>query len=377
MPNLPELKDSGLSYYYTATTALDRYFRAPEAPNSYIAVQGTLVDLARIYPRLRYPGLAVSDAAVYGEESTLYFRCIDTIKESHPSPYPVMKLLYDPEHDHFLDPCSVYPLLRSRSLKDAGAGDTLQNSGSGNRTFRTDDLLQAAVLMSRYNYDFDPDRAAAVRITEKPPPEYQRIILSDILTGMFPWKGMQFLADCGLLDALWPELSGLDKTNHSKEYHPEGNVWEHSLESFRYRKAPDLTLTLGLLLHDAGKPSAKKSRENAFDGHAEIGARIARGFLRRLEFPESIVSDVVFLVKHHMIPGAMQRLPLYRTEKLMSKEIFPLLLELYRCDLSSTYRGPDGFYRACKIYRNFLRYRKNPFRSSEGKKLARLYIESR
>jgi poly(A) polymerase len=230
--------------------------------------------------------------------------------------------------------------------------------------------------MSRYNYDFDPGHTAAARPAEKPPPEYQRIILTDILTGMFPWKGMQFLADCGLLDVLWPELSGLDKTDHSKEFHPEGNVWEHSLESFRYRKVPDLTLTLALLLHDAGKPSARKSREKAFDGHAEIGARIARKFLRRLVFPESIVSDVVFLVKHHMIPGAMQRLPLYRTEKLMSKEIFPLLLELYRCDLSSTYRGPDGFYRACKIYRNFLRYRKNPYRTNEGKKLARLYVES-
>jgi len=61
----------------------------------------------------------------------------------------------------------------------------------------------------------------------------------------------------------------------------------------------------------------------------------------------------------------------------MESDLFPGLLEVYRCDLSSTFRGPDGYYEACKVYRAFLKHRKNPFRSSDGKKVQHLreYVE--
>jgi poly(A) polymerase len=73
-----------------------------------------------------------------------------------------------------------------------------------------------------------------------------------------------------------------------------------------------------------------------------------------------------------MLPGALKTLPVYRVERTMESELFPALLEVYRCDLSSTFRGPGGYYEACKVYRAFLKHRKNPFRSSDGKKIQRL-----
>jgi poly(A) polymerase len=76
-----------------------------------------------------------------------------------------------------------------------------------------------------------------------------------------------------------------------------------------------------------------------------------------------------------MVPGAIAKLPVYRTEKVMSSPLFPELLELYRCDVSSTFRGPDGYYQACRTYRSFLKHSKNPFRSSDGKKRLRLLVE--
>jgi poly(A) polymerase len=59
----------------------------------------------------------------------------------------------------------------------------------------------------------------------------------------------------------------------------------------------------------------------------------------------------------------------------MRSRLFPILLELYRCDLSSTFRGPDGYYRACRIYRSFLKNVSNPFRDAAGKKLVKLYVD--
>jgi poly(A) polymerase len=76
-----------------------------------------------------------------------------------------------------------------------------------------------------------------------------------------------------------------------------------------------------------------------------------------------------------MLPPFIAKLATYRTEHVMSSPLFPLLLELYRCDVSATYRGPDGYYEACKVYRRFLRNKSNPFRNADGKKLLRLYVE--
>ena len=59
---------------------------------------------------------------------------------------------------------------------------------------------------------------------------------------------------------------------------------EHTLATFAHRKVPDLVLSLGLLLHDAGKPRATPQEGKRFFAHAEIGARVARRFLGRLGF---------------------------------------------------------------------------------------------
>jgi len=201
------------------------------------------------------------------------------------------------------------------------------------------------------------------------------MVLSNILTGTSPWEGLRLLEAAGFVDAYWPELAAMRQVQHSKEYHPEGDVWTHTLETFRYRKSNNMVLTLGLLLHDSGKPHAPRTRERAFGGHAEIGVRYARSFLRRLEFPETVASDVAWLVSKHMYPAALHKLPLFRTERMMAHPLFPMLLELFRCDIESTFRGPDGYYRACKVYRDYLRNSGNPFRTPEGKKTLRLYVE--
>ena len=70
--------------------------------------------------------------------------------------------------------------------------------------------------------------------------------------------GFELLKNCGFIATHWQELAALDEVDHSKEYHPEGNVWKHTMEALRYRKAAsgsfDRRLSLGLLLHDSGKP---------------------------------------------------------------------------------------------------------------------------
>jgi poly(A) polymerase len=178
--------------------------------------------------------------------------------------------------------------------------------------------------------------------------------------------------------------------DHSKEFHPEGNVWKHTLETFRYRKALgrrnpvqgkgnaeeiggsfDLTLSLGLLLHDIGKPSAASSGAHRFEGHAELGAAKARRFMERLGFESVLIEHVYYLVRNHMLPAALPRLPLIRTEEVICSPLFPTLLELYRCDESSSFKGLDGYYESSAAYQSYLRNVRNPYRSADGRKISR------
>ena len=181
--------------------------------------------------------------------------------------------------------------------------------------------------------------------------------------------------DSGLVAAHWPLLAEMDSVHHAKEHHPEGNVWKHTLESFSHRKVNELVLGLGLLLHDCGKSYAQAQGGNRFDQHAQIGSHKAGDFLYKMQFPNDVIESVEYLVRNHMMPAAVEGLPTFRTEEVMASPLFPELLELYRCDVSSTFRGPDGYYRACKTYRSFLKHRRNPFRSSDGKKRLRLLVE--
>ena len=106
------------------------------------------------------------------------------------------------------------------------------------------------------------------------------------MTGRAPEKGLRLLHDAGIVASWWPEMAAMAGVPQSKEHHPEGDVWEHTLATFAHRKVPDLVLSLGLLLHDAGKPRAtpqdgKRSSPTPRSAPAWRGASSAGSVSRR------------------------------------------------------------------------------------------------
>jgi poly(A) polymerase len=120
----------------------------------------------------------------------------------------------------------------------------------------------------------------------------------------------------------------------------------------------DPELGLALLLHDCGKPSSHRSEGNQFHRHAQIGAAVAVRFLRSLEFDEEVIRRIRYLVANHMVPSFLSASPPPAIAEVLDHELFPLLLELFRCDISSSFRGPEPYYQACKLYRNWKRKRR-------------------
>jgi poly(A) polymerase len=381
---LDALAGRGFPVYLWGFSAIDMYLGRGAAPATLALTGADAADLARIFGELRYPGIDLADAAVDREESLCLFRCADfgpgksfftPCGESRRPSFGFLEFYRDWRTGHFIDPRENYPLLR-QCLK--GLRPELQPENINPCIERGRALMDWSLILAKY-FPLDETRPSGRELFgglaagPRPCIEELRLLLAGLLTSPNPGLGLEFLKKNGFLSEYWPELAVLDDVDQSKEFHPEGNVWKHTLETFRYRKASggtyDLRLSLGLLLHDIGKAHAETSGGRRFDGHAELGERQARRFLERLGFSAALTSDVCYLVRHHMFPAALPRLSLSRSEDRMASPLFPTLLELYRCDESSSFKGLDGYYESSAAYQSYLRYRRNPYRSADGKKL--------
>ena len=381
------LADEEFSIRFHGFSALDMYMGLPALPFLWAETNADISVLAGFFEHLRFPGAEVADGAVDTPEATCYFRCLDSddVKENVPS-LSLFSFAYDWRTRRFLDPLGLYPLLRTVrdrkdfSIEDGETAASLPEISFNREAGRYRIIMDCALLLARYNFPLALSGFAETleqcRLAPPPGPEDQRAFLSCLLVSPRPDLGLKFLKRYGFVDELWPELACFNDVDHSKEFHPEGNVWNHTLETFQHRKAAnngafDLRLSLGLLLHDAGKPISASYGNHRFDGHAELGARAAARFLERLEFAPSLIDDVFFLVKNHMLPAALKRLPLARTGEIMASPLFPTLMELYRCDESSSFKGLDGYYENSAAYQAYLKNVRNPYRSADGKKIGR------
>ncbi|MDR0876589.1 MAG: HD domain-containing protein [Treponema sp.] len=408
----------GFSADLLGFSAIDRYLGRDCLPFVTVVTDADISDLARIFEGLRFPGVAIADGAADEAGWAWYFLCRDpelppvsALCRSPNDRQPCFKLLdfnQDGRTGRFRDPWGVYPWLRQIKTGNADTAkktvythgythvDThttepwWKNCNSGGGKSRA--FMEAALILARYcdEEEYRPKLLKEIirslqclNEDQIPGAEGQRLLLLGILASPNPGLGLEFLKNAGLLEELWPELAELDQVDQSKEFHPEGNAWKHTLETFRYRKAAahngalagpmsyDARLSLGLLLHDLGKAHAESSGAHRFEGHAELGARQARRFLERLGFEGALVADICYLVRNHMLPAALPRLPLTRTQEVLESPLFPVLLELYRCDESSSFKGLDGYYESSAAYQAYLKHRRNPYRLADGKKMGK------
>ena len=347
---LERLREEKIPYLYCGFSSLDRYFRFREEGPTYLATDSSIIALAKTFDDLQFPGLPFEDAAVQIGTGRLVFRCLDSFAQPPQGPFTVQSLLYDPQRGAFLDKSGIYPHLRAKAL--VATPDSFPPWL---------ELCEAAKLVSRYHYEAGDWQWAWRPADALPPTAYQRDLLTSLLTSKGSSKGLALLESAGFVRAAWPELAVMTTIPHVKDFHPEGNVWEHTLEALKYRKRANLTLSLALLLHDSGKPEAEGSGEKRFDGHSDLGAGITVKFMRRLGFSEELMEGVGFLVRYHMMPPALKILPPWRTERVLSSPLFPLLLELHRADVCSSYGDESGYFEACRIYKAFLRDKGNPY----------------
>lgn len=115
--------------------------------------------------------------------------------------------------------------------------------------------------------------------------------------------GIRLLDELRLLERVLPEISALKGVPQPEEYHPEGDVFEHTLLALEVADALGLSypVKLGVLFHDVGKPWAyRRSGGRHMGGHEAVGERITEEALRRLRFSNREIKRILFLVREHM-----------------------------------------------------------------------------
>src|SRR6185436_5649413 len=142
-------------------------------------------------------------------------------------------------------------------------------------------LIRAVRFAARFGYKIEPStrQALAALAPEVLEVSAERIRdeLAKILMGDQPDQGVRLLHQTGLLKIILPEVAATEGVQQPPEFHPEGDVFIHTLLLLEKMRSPSFELAFGALLHDVGKPPTFTIKERIrFDNHCEVGSRMAR-----------------------------------------------------------------------------------------------------
>lgn len=250
--------------------------------------------------------------------------------------FTINGLLLDPETNQVLDFVGGRDDLRSGVIRAIGDPET---------RFREDHLrmLRAIRFAARFGFSIDAATLAAIcKLHEKIAAisaERVQGELVRILTEGGARPGFELLDASGLLPEILPEVAAMKGVEQPPEFHPEGDVWVHTLMMLEGLRAPAETLALGVLLHDVGKPPTFRVADRIrFDGHAEVGAEMAVRILTRLRFPNGTIRQVEALVANHLRFKDATRMRESTLKRFMRMDRFEEHLELHRLDCAMSHR---------------------------------------
>jgi poly(A) polymerase len=263
----------------------------------------------------------------------------DPKKDAQRRDFTINGLLLDPlKNDEVLD------FVGGRADLKAGIIRTI---GEPHRRFAEDKLrmLRAVRFAARFGYKVDAETMSAIRELavkiHHVSRERIREELLKMLTEGAARRAFELLDESGLLAQVLPEISKTKGVEQPPQFHPEGDVWVHTLlllEQLPAGASP--TLALGALLHDVGKPPTFRAAPDRirFDSHAEVGATMAEDICSRLRLSSGDSAKVTDLVADHMRFGEVKNMRDSTFKRFVRTPDFGELLELHRMDCLASHR---------------------------------------
>jgi poly(A) polymerase len=260
--------------------------------------------------------------------------------------FTINGMVYDPIDDHVIDLVEGEKDLDRRSLR--AIGDPRER-------FAEDRLRMVRAVRLAASLDFTIEEKTLAAIGALAPTvgqiSWERIgeETTRILTEGGARKGFELLDATGLLSQIMPEVAAMKGVEQSPDYHPEGDVFTHTMLLLSHMQAPAETLAYGCLLHDVGKPPClrREGERLTFYGHTEKGAEMAGEILKRLKRSRATWERVGYLVRNHLRHTQAPNMRLSTLKRFLGEEGIDELLELTRIDALSS-NGDLQYYRFCR-----------------------------
>jgi poly(A) polymerase len=227
--------------------------------------------------------------------------------------------------------------------------------GEPDRRFAEDKLRMMRAVRFAARFGFETEAATFLAMRRRVgeigqvSAERLREELTKLLTEGAARRAFELLDETWLLQQVLPEIGAMKGVQQPPQYHPEGDVWIHTLmmlEGLPGGTAP--TLAWGVLLHDVGKPPTFQSAVETgdrirFNNHVEVGVRMAEAICRRLRFSSEDAEQILALVENHMKFGAVEEMRTSTLKKFVRLPHFEEHLALHRLDCLSSHRHLDSY----------------------------------
>ncbi len=224
-------------------------------------------------------------------------------------------------------------------------------------------MIRAIRFASRFEYNIEEHTWQAIKTLYKDislvSPERIRDELFKILTQGHADRGIDLLDKSGLLKIILPEVVNLKGVQQPEEFHPEGDVYTHTILLLKHLNKPDKELALAALLHDIAKPVTMTHTDRIrFNGHDKKGAIMAKSICERLKLSNKETNHVVELVEQHMQFMNVQNMRESKLKRFLRQDLFKDHLELHRVDCLASHGKLDHY--------NFCVDKLNEFNKQEG-----------
>jgi poly(A) polymerase len=251
--------------------------------------------------------------------------------------FTINGLLLDPTANEVIDHVGGQKDLKERIIRPIGdpqlrfAEDKLR-------------MLRAVRFAARFGYKIEPATFAAIR---RLAPEIQQVSrerardeLTKMLTEGRAREAFLLLDQTGLLHEVLPEIEAMKSVAQPPQFHPEGDVFVHTLLLLSKLPHPtSATLAWGALLHDVGKPPTFRVAPDRirFDGHVDVGVKMAEVICERLRFSNEETKQILALVGNHMRFGNVQQMSESTFKRFVRMPQFEEHLQLHRIDCLSSH----------------------------------------
>jgi poly(A) polymerase len=301
-------------------------------PGDYdVATSATPEEVVRLFPKVVTVGAQFGVVKVFlgedGVEIATFRSDRGTLDGRHPRE---VRYAQSPEEDvrrrDFTINGLLYDPLEEKVLDFVGGDDDLRNGlirsiGAAGERFAEDylRLLRAIRFAARFDYRIEQETWQALKSAregiKQVSQERVRDELLKMLTEGAARRAFELLDESELLVILLPEVARMKGVAQPPQFHPEGDVWVHTLMMLEKMERPTPTLALGVLLHDVGKPPTFKPP-----------------ICRRLRLSNRETQRVVELVRHHLRFMDAPKMRVSTFKRFISMDGFDEHLALHRLD---------------------------------------------